>query len=99
MKQKIVVIGGGAAGPKITAKILGTTKFESQVDLYTDEDIISYSACGMPYFIEGLIENPERLIVRTPQQFEEKGANIHLNKRCIKIIPEEKKIIVQDTKT
>ncbi|HIU87069.1 TPA: FAD-dependent oxidoreductase [Candidatus Spyradomonas excrementavium] len=99
MKQKIVVIGGGAAGPKITAKLLRTTKFESQVDLYTDEDIISYSACGMPYFIEGLIENPERLIVRTPQQFEEKGANIHLNKRCVKIIPEEKKIIVQDTKT
>ena len=99
MKQKIVVIGGGAAGPKITAKLLRTTKFESQIDLYTEEDIISYSACGMPYFIEGLIENPERLIVRTPQQFEEKGANIHINKRCIKIIPEEKKIIIQDTKT
>ena len=99
MKNKIVVIGGGAAGPKITAKLLRTTKFESQIDLYTEEDIISYSACGMPYFIEGLIENPERLIVRTPQQFEEKGANIHLNKRCIKILPEEKKIIVQDTKT
>ena len=99
MKQKIVIIGGGAAGPKITAKLMRRTKFESQIDLYTDEEIISYSACGMPYFIEGLIENSERLIVRTPQHFEEKGANIHLNKRCIKIIPEEKKIIVQDTKT
>ena len=39
------------------------------------------------------------MIVRTPEQFEEKGASIHLNKRCIKIVPEEHKILVLDTKT
>lgn len=99
MKQRIVIIGGVAAGPKIAAKLLRSTKFDSQIDLYTEESLISYSACGMPYYIEGLIENPERLIVRTPEQFEEKGANIHLNKRCIKIVPEEKNIIIQDTLT
>ncbi len=99
MKHKIVIIGGVAAGPKIMAKLLRTTKYESQIDLYTEEDMISYSACGMPYFIEGLIENSERLIVRKPEQFEEKGAHIHLNKRAIKIIPEEKKVLIQDTIT
>lgn len=96
--KKIVIIGGVAAGPKITAKLL-RSDCNCQIDLYTDEDMISYSACGLPYFIEGLIEDPQRLIVRTPQQFEEKGANIHLNKRCTKILPEEHKIIVLDTKT
>lgn len=96
--KKIVIIGGVAAGPKITAKLL-RSNCNCQIDLYTDEDMISYSACGLPYFIEGLIEDPQRLIVRTPQQFEEKGANIHLNKRCTKILPEEHKIIVLDTKT
>ena len=99
MKHKIVIIGGVAAGPKIAAKLLRTTKYDSQIDLYTEEDMISYSACGMPYFIEGLIENFERLIVRKPEQFEEKGAHIHLNKRAIKIIPEEKKVLIQDTIT
>lgn len=96
--KKIVIIGGVAAGPKITAKLL-RSNCNCQIDLYTEEDMISYSACGLPYFIEGLIEDPQRLIVRTPQQFEEKGANIHLNKRCTKILPEEHKIIVLDTKT
>lgn len=99
MKHKIVIIGGVAAGPKIAAKLLRTTKYDSQIDLYTEEDMISYSACGMPYFIEGLIENFERLIVRKPEQFEEKGAHIHLNKRAIKIIPEEKKVLIQNTIT
>jgi NADPH-dependent 2,4-dienoyl-CoA reductase/sulfur reductase-like enzyme len=99
MKQKVVIIGGVAAGPKIAAKLLRTTKFSSEVHLYTDEDMISYSACGMPYYIEGLIENSERLKVRTPEQFEAKGAHIHLNKRCIKILPQEKSVLIKDLKT
>ena len=59
MKQKIVIIGGGAAGPKITAKLLRTKDFDCSIDLYTQENIISYSACGLPYYIEGLISNSE----------------------------------------
>lgn len=96
--KKIVIIGGVAAGPKITAKLL-RSEGDFQIDLYTEEDMISYSACGLPYFIEGLIEDPQRLIIRRPEQFEEKGAKIHLNKRCTKILPEEHKVIVEDTKT
>ena len=97
-KQKIVIIGGVAAGPKIMAKLLRTFG-NFQIDLYTEEDMISYSACGLPYFVEGLIEDVNKLIVRTPEQFEQKGANVHLNKRCTKILPQEHKIVVQDTKT
>lgn len=99
MKTRVVIIDGVAAGPKIMAKLLRTKEFECQIDLYTEEDMISYSACGLPYFIEGLIEDPQRLIVRRPEQFEELGANIHLNKRCIKIMPDEKKIRIEDIKT
>lgn len=98
MKTRVVIIGGVAAGPKITAKLLRTKEFDCTIDLYTEENMISYSACGLPYFVEGLIEDPERLIVRRPEQFEEQGANIHLNKRCIKIMPDEHKILVQDVK-
>lgn len=99
MKEKVVIIGGVAAGPKIAAKLLRTKDYDCDIHLYTDEDMISYSACGLPYYIEGLIKDAERLIVRRPQQFEEQGAHIHLNKRCIKILPDEKKIIIKDTKT
>ena len=96
MKTKVVIIGGGAAGPKIMAKLLRTKEFDCQIDMYTDENMISYSACGLPYYIEGLIEDVNRLIVRRPEQFEEQGAHVHLNKRCIKIVPDEHKVLVQD---
>ena len=99
MKTRVVIIGGVAAGPKIMAKLLRTKEFDCEINLYTEEDMISYSACGLPYFIEGLIESPERLIVRRPEQFEQQGAHVHLNKRCIKILPDEHKVLIQDTKT
>ena len=78
------------------AKLLRTKEFDCQIDMYTDENMISYSACGLPYYIEGLIEDVNRLIVRRPEQFEEQGAHVHLNKRCIKIMPDEHKVLVQD---
>ena len=81
------------------AKLLRTKEFDCEINLYTEEDMISYSACGLPYFIEGLIDSPEKLIVRRPEQFEEQGAHVHLNKRCIKILPDEHKVLIQDTKT
>lgn len=95
--KKIVIVGGVAAGPKIAAK-LSRMEGEFEIHLYTDENMISYSSCGLPYYIQGMIEDVNRLIVRTPEQFEEKGVHIHLNKRCTKILPDEHKIIVVDTK-
>ena len=53
--SKIVIIGGGAAGPKVAAKLRRLDK-DMIIDLYTDENVISYSACGLPYYVEGLIK-------------------------------------------
>ena len=67
--KKIVIIGGGAAGPKTAAKAKRVNP-ENQIELYTDENLISYSACGLPYYIEGTVKNINQLIVRTPEEFE-----------------------------
>ena len=69
MAEKVVIIGGGAGGCKTAAKLRRENP-NAQINLYTDEDIISYSACGLPYFVEGIIENSKTLIIRTPNDFE-----------------------------
>ena len=55
MSEKVIIIAGGAAGPKTAAK-LRRERPDISIDLYTQEDIISYSACGLPYFIEDIIK-------------------------------------------
>ena len=93
--KKIVIIGGGAAGPKTAAKAKRMNP-ENIVELYTDENLISYSACGLPYFIEGTVKNINQLIIRTPEDFEKQGINIFLEHKVEKIIPEKKCIIANN---
>ena len=93
--KKIVIIGGGAAGPKTAAKAKRLNP-ENEIELYTDENMISYSACGLPYFIEGTVKNINQLIVRTPEDFEKQGVKIFLEHKAQKIIPEKKCVIIND---
>ena len=90
--KKIVIIGGCAAGPKTAAKAKRVNP-EHQIELYTMENIISYSACGMPYYIEGSVPSAENLIIRKPEDFQKQGIDIFLNHKCTKILPNEKTVI------
>lgn len=95
--KKIVIIGGCAAGPKVAAKCRRMNK-ENEIHLYTNENIVSYSACGLPYYIEGIVPKIENLIIRTPEEFRETGVNVYLDHTCTKIIPDEKAVIINNEK-
>lgn len=96
--MKIVILGGVAAGAKAAAKSRRLLA-EAEINLYTDDTHISYSACGLPYYIEGNFEDYRHLLVRSPEDFEKKGIHIHLKSRAVKIIPESKQVLIQDLST
>lgn len=96
--MKIVILGGVAAGAKAAAKSRRLLP-DAEINLYTDDTHISYSACGLPYYIEGNFEDYEQLLVRSPEDFEKKNVHIHLKSRAVKIIPESKQVLIQDLST
>ena len=67
--MKILVIGGVAAGTKTAAKLKRENR-DYDVTLITKGKDISYAGCGLPYYVGGVIENKESLIVNTPDSFE-----------------------------
>lgn len=96
--MKVIIIGGVAAGAKAAAKTKRLSP-DTTVEIYTQDFHVSYSTCGLPYYIEGSFEDWKKLIVRSVEEFEKSGIHVHTRHRVLQIIPEEKKIIVQDLKT
>lgn len=93
--EKIVIIGGVAAGTKAAAKSR-RLKPDAQIDIYTDDTHVSYSTCGLPFFIEGNFDDEGMLIARSVEEFEQDNIHIHLLNKVTKILPDKKQIIVLD---
>lgn len=96
--MKIIIIGGVAAGAKTAAKTKRMLP-DAEVHIYTKDNYVSYSACGMPYYIAGDFQDWQQLIIRTKEEFEKSGINIHLRKMVTKILPADKKIMIKNLDT
>lgn len=70
-KYKLVIIGGDAAGMTAASKIRRGNK-NCEIIVFEKSEYVSYSACGIPYFISGKVTSSEELIVRTPEDFIQK---------------------------
>lgn len=66
--MKVLVIGGVAAGTKTAAKLKRQNP-GAEVTIITKDQDISYAGCGLPYYVGGVIEDKEDLIVNTPQKY------------------------------
>ena len=91
--KKIVVIGGGAAGAKAASKAKRTDS-SNIVELYTDENHISVSLCGLPYYIEGIVDDINKLIIRTPEDFNKKEISVFLNHPLQEINPDKNYVVI-----
>ncbi len=93
--MNIVIIGGVAAGAKAAAKARRLLP-DAKIDIYTEDTHVSYSSCGLPYYIQGNFNDYKKLIVRTPEEFAQQNVDVHLLNRVIKIIPKTQKVLVKD---
>ena len=93
--MKIIIVGGVAAGAKAAAKSKRLIP-DAEVHIFTQDNFVSYSSCGMPYYIAGDFADWQKLIVRTVDEFEQNGIHIHLRSKVTKILPANKKIAVKN---
>ncbi len=91
--MNIVIIGGVAAGAKAAAKIRRLLP-DAKVEIYTDDTHVSYSSCGLPYFIEGNFIDYKSLLVRSVEEFKASGIDVYLQSRVEKILIPQQQILV-----
>ena len=66
--MKVVIIGGVAGGATAAARLRRLDE-TAEIVVFERSGYVSYANCGLPYYIGGVIENPEALTLQTPESF------------------------------
>ncbi|RDY24333.1 CoA-disulfide reductase [Romboutsia maritimum] len=96
--MRVIIVGGVAAGMSAAAK-LKRNKPEYEVVVYEKTDIVSFGACGLPYFVGGFFDEPNNMIARSPEEFKESGIDLNIFHEVINVDSNLKKIVVKNVQT
>lgn len=97
--MRIVIIGAVAAGTSAAAKARRNNE-DAAIVVYDKDSYISYSGCGMPYYIGGEVGHAEELTPRDPAFFKSKyNADILTRHEVLAIHPEEKTLEIRNLST
>jgi NADPH-dependent 2,4-dienoyl-CoA reductase/sulfur reductase-like enzyme len=89
--EKVLIIGGNAAGLTAASR---AKRIDPRLDVTVLEQgpTISYSTCGIPYFLSKLVKADD-LISYTPESFkEERDIHVRANTRVEEITPSRKRV-------
>ena len=95
--MKIVIIGGIAAGMSAAAKARRVSK-DAEIIVYEMGDIISFGACGLPYYVGDFFSDPEYMIARTVEQMREAGVDVQTSHEVLSVSESSKTLEVKNLK-
>jgi len=95
-----VVIGGNAAGMSAASqarKRRGPDDLE--IVVFERGHFTSYSSCGIPYWVGGVVNGPQALVTRAPQTFRDEYAiDVRLGREVTGIDLGRREVVVGDTR-
>ncbi|HET9301979.1 MAG TPA: hypothetical protein VFO20_04310 [Propionibacteriaceae bacterium] len=77
-ERLIVVIGGDAAGMSAASQAKRLRGDELSVIGFERGEHSSYSACGIPYWIAGDVQDEGQLVARSPEQHRRNGVDLRM---------------------
>ena len=97
--MKIVIVGGVAGGATAAARIRRLDE-QAEIVVFERSGFVSYANCGLPYYIGGMIEDPEDLTLQTPESFFSRfRVHMKVHHEVTAIHPDQKSVSVKDLET
>ena len=97
--MKVVIVGGVAGGASAAARIRRLDE-KAEIVVFERSGYISYANCGLPYYIGGVIEDPEDLTLQTPESFLERfNVQMKVHHEVTALHPERKTVSVKNLET
>jgi NADPH-dependent 2,4-dienoyl-CoA reductase/sulfur reductase-like enzyme len=97
--MKIVIIGGVAGGMSAAARLRRLDE-KSDIVVIEKSGYVSFANCGLPYYIGGVIEEKENLLLETPYTLKEKfNLDVRVKSEVVSINREKKEIKIKNIET
>ena len=96
--MRVIRVGAVAAGMSAAAK-LKRMQPEYEVVVYEKTEVVSFGACGLPYFVGGFFDDANNMIARSPEEFRETGIDLNIFHEVVNVDVINKKVTVKNIET
>ncbi len=77
--ERLVIVGGDAAGMSAASQARRLrTPDELAITAFERSHFTSYSACGIPYWVGGVVDGPDALIARTAEEHRSRDIDLRM---------------------
>ena len=98
MKEMRVVIVGGVAGGMSTATRLRRLDETATITVIERSGHVSYANCGLPYFVGGVIEDEDDLLLQTPESlFDRFRLDVRVDTEVVGIDAHDHEVMTRST--
>lgn len=99
MSKRILIVGGVAGGASAAARARRIDE-QAEIVMFERGPHVSFSNCGLPYHLSGMIENSEDLVLMNPEVFKAQyNIDARVNSEVVKINRESNSITVKNVLT
>lgn len=93
--MKYVIIGGVAGGATAAARLRRIDE-NAEIIMLEKGKYISYANCGLPYYIGGVIEDRQKLLIQSPEAFSKRfRIDVRVENEVVEIHPKEKMLKIR----
>ena len=82
--ERVVIVGGDAAGMSAAAQAR-RMRDDLEIIAFERGQHVSYAACGIPYYVAGLVSDAAALIARSPAEHRRRGIDVRLGHEVVAI--------------
>ncbi|WP_327352641.1 FAD-dependent oxidoreductase [Streptomyces sp. NBC_01304] len=97
MSERLVVIGGDAAGMSAASqarRLKGPGELE--IVAFERGHFTSFSACGIPYWVGGEVPERDQLIARTPEEHRARDIDLRMRTEVVRIDVDGQAVLARD---
>ena len=97
--SKVVIIGGVAGGMSAATRLRRLDN-DAEITVIEKSGYVSYANCGLPYFVGGVIEEEDNLLLQTPESLHARfRLDVRINTEALSIDRSSKRIFIKNVLT